>query len=168
MPQIVVRAAERRDLPALTAIYNHYVRTSHATFDVDEFTVEARAGWFGHYADHGPHRLLAAERDGRVIGYATSGTFRTKPAYRLSVETSVYVDPAAVGAGAGRLLYAHLLPLLDTEGVHRAYAGVAQPNPASERLHRDAGFRPIGVWTEVGWKFGRFIDVVWFERPAPG
>jgi phosphinothricin acetyltransferase len=168
MAEITVRAAERRDLPALTAIYNHYVRSSHVTFDIDEFTVEARAEWFGHYADHGPHRVLAAERGGRVIGYATSGTFRTKPAYRRSVETSVYVDPGATGSGAGRLLYATLLRLLDREGVHRAYAGVALPNDASEKLHRGFGFTPVGVWTEVGFKFGRFIDVAWFERAAPG
>lgn len=164
---ILVRPGEGHDLPALTAIYNHFVEHSVATFDVETFTVEERREWFGHYAPTGPHRLLVGVVDGRVAGYATSGVFRTKPCYARSVETTVYCDPAASGRGLGSALYARLLEALAAEGMHRAYAAVALPNEPSERLHRRFGFREIGTWTEVGHKQGRWVDVRWYERALP-
>ncbi|MDQ1605055.1 MAG: phosphinothricin acetyltransferase [Actinomycetota bacterium] len=164
---MIVRPAVERDLPALTEIYNHYVRTSHATFDVRELTVDERREWFGHYAVSGPHRLLVAEEDGQVLGYASSGRFRAKPSYGTSVETTVYRAPDAHGRGLGRLLMASLLEALRGEDLHRAYAGVALPNDASERLHRGLGFREIGVYHQVGRKFGRWWDVRWFELALP-
>ena len=139
----------------------------HATFDVAPFTVAARRAWFDHYAVRGPHRLLVAEVDGDVAGYATSSTFRAKPAYVHSVETTVYLAPTAVGQGVGSALYGELFRLLGSEDVHRAYAGVALPNDASVRLHERFGFRELGTYTEVGRKFGRWWDVRWFERPVP-
>jgi phosphinothricin acetyltransferase len=164
---ILVRPGEEHDLPTLTGIYNHFVEHSVATFDVEPFTVEQRRAWFGHYAVTGPHRLLVGELEGRVAGYATSGVFRTKPCYARSVETTIYCDPAATGRGLGSALYRRLLDVLEGEGVHRAYAGVALPNEASDRLHRRFGFREIGTWTEVGHKHGRWVDVRWYERALP-
>lgn len=140
---------------------------SHATFDTEPVTVEARREWFGHYATSGPHRLLVAETGGAVRGWATSSTFRTKPAYARSVETTVYVDPTATGRGLGSALYAELLGLLGGEGVHRAYAGIALPNDASVRLHERFAFREVGTFGEVGRKFGRWWDVRWYERALP-
>jgi phosphinothricin acetyltransferase len=162
-----VRAGRPDDLPALTAIYNHFVRHSHATFDLEPFTVEARREWFGHYDVTGPHRLLVAEVDGAVRGWATSGTFRTKPAYARSVETTVYCDPDATGQGLGSALYGELLGVLGGEDVHRAYAGVALPNDASVALHERFGFRAAGTFHEVGHKFGSWWDVRWYERALP-
>ena len=162
-----MRSGRREDLPALTAIYNHFVEHSHATFDLEPFTVDARREWFGHYAATGPHRLLVAEVDGKVRGWATSGTFRTKPAYARSVETTAYCDPAATGQGLGSALYGELLDLLAREDVHRAYAGVALPNDASVALHERFGFREAGTFREVGHKFGRWWDVRWYERALP-
>jgi phosphinothricin acetyltransferase len=164
---VTIRAADDDDLPALTDIYNHYVTTTHVTFDVTPFTVEERRAWYAHYAPTGPYRLIVAERAGTPIGYATSSPLRPKPAYRSSVETSVYLHPDATGAGLGRRLYADLLKLLVGEGVHRAYGGVALPNDASVALHLSCGFTPLGTYHEVGYKFGRFIDVAWFEREIP-
>ena len=162
-----VRAGTEADLPALTRIYNHFVEHTIATFDVEPFTVEARREWLGHYASTGPHRLLVAEAAGRVVGYATSGPFRLKPAYARTVETTVYLDPAATGRGVGSVLYGALLDAVTAEGMHRAYAGVALPNDASEALHRRFGFRDVGTFTEVGWKQDRWVDVRWYERALP-
>jgi phosphinothricin acetyltransferase len=159
-----VRPAVEGDLPRLTAIYNHFVEHTAASFEVDQWTVEGRREWFGHYATTGPHRLLVAEVDGRVDGYATSSVFRERAAYARSVETSVYCDPGSVGRGLGTALYAELLDQLRGEDVHRAYAGVALPNDASEALHRRFGFREVGIYTEVGHKLGRWWDVRWYER----
>jgi phosphinothricin acetyltransferase len=161
----VVRPGEPEDLAALTALYNHYVTTSHVTFDVTPFTRDERREWFSHYADTGPHRLLVAEDQGRLLGYATSGPFRPKPGYRTTVETTVYVAEDAGGRGVGSALYERLFEALAGEDLHRAYAGVAVPNLPSRALHLRFGFTSIGVFREVGTKFGRYIDVEWFERP---
>ncbi|MGZ4610458.1 MAG: N-acetyltransferase family protein [Actinomycetes bacterium] len=163
----VVRPGGLGDLPALTDIYNHYVRSGAATFDIAELTVEQRREWLLHYAESGPHRLLVAVVDGEVVGYATSGPFRAKPAYATSVETSVYCRADSTGRGLGRLLYGELFAALAGEDLHRAYAGVALPNDASVALHERAGFRAVGTYAEVGRKFGRYWDVRWFERALP-
>lgn len=163
----VVRAGLLADLPALTRIYNHYVRSSPVTFDTGEFSVESRREWFGHFARAGPHRLMVAVAAEQVIGYATSSPLRAKPGYSTSVETTVYCHPEATGRGVGSALYRELLAALTEEDLHRAYAGVALPNAASVRLHERHGFRAIGTYAEVGRKFGRYWDVRWFERELP-
>ena len=160
-----VRPGREDDLVALTAIYNHYVTTSHVTFDDVPFSVDERRSWFAHYATTGPHRLVVAEDEGHVLGYATSSPFRPKPGYRTSVETTVYVAPDAGGRGVGNALYTRLFEELADERLHRAYAGLAVPNQPSRALHLRVGFTPIGVYREVGTKFGRYVDVEWFERP---
>jgi phosphinothricin acetyltransferase len=160
-----VRPGEERDLVALTTIYNHYVTTSHVTFDDVPFSVDERRVWFSHYSPTGPHRLLVAEENDELLGYATSSPFRPKPGYRTSVETTVYVAADAGGRGVGNALYARLFAELADEGLHRAYAGLAVPNLPSRALHLRFGFTRIGVFREVGTKFGRFVDVEWFERP---
>jgi len=160
-----VRAGRPEDLPALTEIYNHYVKHTHVTFDLEPFTVDQRREWFSHYDETGRHRLLVAEsaEDG-VLGYATSSRFRDKPAYGPSVETTVYCATSAVGQGVGSALYAALFDAVRGEDVHRAYAGVALPNDASLALHRRFGFTEIGTFREVGRKFDKWWDVTWLER----
>jgi phosphinothricin acetyltransferase len=154
-------------VPRLTEIYNHYVLHTAASFEVEPWTVEARREWFGHYATTGPYRLLVAERDGVVLGFATSSILRDRAAYSRSVETSVYCHPSATGRGLGTALYTALFAVLAGEDLHRAFAGVALPNDASESLHRRLGFREVGTWTHVGRKFGQWWDVRWYERPLP-
>jgi phosphinothricin acetyltransferase len=163
----VVRPGRPADLPALTELYNHYVRSTAVTFDITEFTTNERRQWFDHYAATGPHRLLVAADGDDVLGYATSSAFRPKPGYATSVETTVYVRPAATGRGLGSLLYGALFEALAGEDIHRAYAGVALPNDASVALHERFGFRAIGTFTEVGRKLDRYWDVRWFERDLP-
>lgn len=162
--EIVVRPGAEGDLPRLTEIYNHYIEHTPITFDIEPITVEQRRPWFDAHPPHGRHRLLVAEAAGTVLGYATSSAFRAKRAYETSVESTVYCAPDAGGRGVGTLLYKELFELLATQDVHRVYAGVTQPNPASMALHRKFGFQPIGVYREVGRKFDRYWDVAWFER----
>jgi phosphinothricin acetyltransferase len=162
---VSIRPGAESDLPALTAIYNHFVEHTHVTFDVEPFTVEQRRDWFAHYAKTGRHRLLVAEADGVALGYATSGRFRDKPAYEPSVETTVYCAPEATGRGIGSALYAALFAALRGEDAHMAYAGVALPNEPSLALHRRFGFTEVGTFRQVGRKFGTWWDVTWLERP---
>ena len=162
---MTVRAAGAADHAGVVAIYNHYVRTSHVTFDTRSFSLAERSAWFGQFAAAGVHRLLVADREGDVVGWASSTPLRPKPAYARSVETTVYVAADALGCGLGRRLCETLLRLLAEAGAHRAYAGIALPNPASVALHRALGFRHVGTMHEVGFKFGRHYDVAWYERP---
>jgi len=159
-----VRAATEQDLEAINDLYNHYVRTSHATFDVHDTTMGWRRTWFDGRRS-GRHRVFVAEGEGRVIGFASSGPHRPKPAYRTSVETSVYVAPERVGLGVGRALYGVLLEAFRAQDVHRALAGIALPNDASVALHVRSGFCLVGRFTEQGRKFGKYWDVAWYERP---
>lgn len=161
-----IRSARDDDLAALTDLYNHYVVHSHATFDLEPFTVLARQAWFDRYAASGAHRLLVGELDGAVVGYATSGPFRPKPAYAGTVETTIYLHHEHLGQGLADPLYAALLDALQHEpSVHVAVAGIAQPGAASVALHLRHGFTPVGTFAELGYKFGRYIDVQWFHRP---
>jgi phosphinothricin acetyltransferase len=167
MSDLLVRPAVLGDVPAMMAIYNHYVETSHATFDIAPVSLDNRRVWFGHFGERGPFRLLVAERAGQVVGYAGSGQFREKPAYVTSVEMTVYVHPEARGLGVGARMYERLFKVLAGEPIHRAYAGVTLPNPASLALHRRFGFRDVGIYDEVGFKLGQFWSVQWLERPMP-
>ncbi|MEU6774143.1 N-acetyltransferase family protein [Streptomyces sp. NPDC046759] len=163
---VQVRPGVEGDLDALTAIYNHYVRETAITFDTAIFTSEERRPWLLSHPEDGPHRLMVAtdSRSQEILGYATSSPYRPKPAYVTSVEVSVYVAPDAGRRGVGTLLYDALFKSLAGEDVHRAYAGIAQPNEASERLHARFGFRYVGTFREVGRKFGRHWDVAWYEK----
>lgn len=164
-PQVHVRPCTEGDLDALNDIYNQYVIETHFTFDVEPITIEARLEWFSHYATTGRHRLLVAVSDGEIAGFACSSRFRPKPAYETSVEATIYLTPGAVGRGAGSKLYTELFKSLESEDVHRAYAGVALPNPASIALHERFGFKRVAHFTEQGRKFDRYWDVAWYEKP---
>lgn len=162
---MLIRLAEARDLNRLVEIYNHYVTETHVTFDTEPFAVGARTQWFTQFADTGPHRLYVAELDDDVVGYASSLPFKPKPAYSTSVETTTYLDPAHTGNGYGKQLYGVLLAKLQgEESVHRAYGGVALPNPASVQLHETLGFVKVASYHEVGFKFGKYWDVDWYEK----
>jgi len=163
------RPAGQDDLPELFRIYDHYVTATHVTFDTQPFTAGQRRSWFAGFAESGPHRLLVAEVDARLVGYASSKPFRAKRAYHSSVETTIYLDPDARGRGTGRALYAALLDALLAEpSVHRAYAGIALPNEHSIALHEQLGFQRVGTFREVGFKFAKYWDVSWYEKDVSG
>jgi phosphinothricin acetyltransferase len=163
-PDDGIRAALEDDLEAVNAIYNHYVRTTAHTFELEPTSPQARRRWFEEHDSTGRHRILVTVRQGRVIGFASSGRYRPRGAYDPSVETSIYVDPTWRGRGVGIGLYGALFEALAGEDVHRAYAGITMPNPASVALHERCGFLRAGYFTEQGRKFGRYWDVAWYEK----
>jgi phosphinothricin acetyltransferase len=164
MAHISIRTAIRADLPRITEIYNHYVMNSVVTFDIEPYTTERRAVWFEQFATRGRYRLLVAEEHGAILGYAGTTRFRPKAAYDTTVETTIYCAPAIANRGIGSALYAALFEALKEEDVNRFVAGYTLPNAASAALHAKFGFSPVGVFSEVGRKFGKYWDVQWLEK----
>jgi phosphinothricin acetyltransferase len=165
MTHTLIRPAVRADLARLTEIYNHYVLTSPVTFDLEPLTVEQRVSWFLEHGDTGRYRLLVADEEGRVVGYATTSRFRDRAAYDTTVEASIYCAPEAVGRGLGSALYRALFAAIAGEDINRIVAGITLPNAVSVALHRSFGFAQVGVFSQNGRKFDRYWDVGWFERP---
>lgn len=161
----IVRPAVDADLPALTGIYNHYIINTPITFDTNPVTPEQRRPWFSEHAPQGRHRLVVAEQDGHVVGYASTSRFRPKAGYDTTVEASVYCRADSVGRGIGTLMYRTLFEMIAGEDVRQIVAGVTQPNAASVALHTRVGFQRIGVFQGIGRKFDRYWDVAWFQRP---
>jgi len=159
-----VRRAREADLAAIVEIYNHYVRETAITFDIEPFTLETRRPWFDAFSDSGRHQLFVAEEGGVLAGYAGSHGFRTKAAYDTSVETTVYLHPQMGGRGIGTELYRVLFEALEDQDIHRALAGITEGNPGSIALHERFGFRHSGLFTQVGRKFDRYWDVDWLEK----
>lgn len=162
---LTIRQGESDDLNRLVEIYNHYVTDTHITFDTEPFAVAERIHWFNQFSETGPHRLLVADQGDELVAYATSTPFKARPAYRTSVETTIYIDSEQTGNGYGSRLYSELIDvILAEESVHRAYGGVALPNDGSVALHEKLGFRRVASYHEVGYKFGKYWDVDWFEK----
>ena len=160
---LAIAPATHRDLDGIARIYDHYVRTSMHTFDTDPRSADEWDRWFSRFGSTGRHRLIVARENGAIRGYAVSDTYRDRPAYDPSVLTSVYAAPDHLGQGVGSALYTSLLMSLRGEDVHRAYAAIAMPNPASVRLHERSGFDQRCYFSEQGRKFERYWDVAWYE-----
>jgi phosphinothricin acetyltransferase len=159
-----VRPAARADLARMTEIYNHYVLTTPITFDIEPVTEAQRRPWFQEHTEPPRYRLFVAEENGRVAGFAGTGRFRARAAYDTTAETTIYCAPEATGRGVGAALCSVLFEALRSADLNRLVAGITIPNDASVALHRRFGFRDVGVFTEVGRKFGRYWDVLWMER----
>lgn len=167
MSAITIRPVEQGDLEALTAIYNHYIRETPVTFDLEPKTLSQRQSWLDGFAAAGRYRCFVAVKDGRAIGWASSHRYNERAAYDVTIASSIYLAPDACGQGLGRRLYATLFDALKDEDIHSVFGGITLPNEASVRLHRAFGFEPVGVYREVGRKFGRYWDVAAYVKPFP-
>jgi phosphinothricin acetyltransferase len=158
------RAATPDDLDAIAEIYAHYVATSVATFELDPPDADEWHRRFNAISDAGLP-FLVTERDGAIAGYAYCAPWKTRPAYRATVEDSVYVAPSAVGQGCGTELVRDLLEACGAAGVREVIAVIADSgDPASVELHRRFGFVDAGRLTRVGYKHDRFVDTVLLQR----
>jgi L-amino acid N-acyltransferase YncA len=158
-----VRPATAADAAACVEIYRPYVLDTVITFEAEVPTVEEMAD---RIVD--AHEWLVLEVDGDVTGYAYAHQFNSRAAYQWSVETSVYLARDKLRSGGGRMLYAELLRRLTERGFRRAFAGIAQPNDASNALHQAFGFRRAGRYRRVGWKHGAWHDVHWWQLDLLG
>jgi L-amino acid N-acyltransferase YncA len=161
-----VRTATAADAAACVDIYRPYVLGTAITFETDVPTVEEMAA---RIVDaRVMHEWLVLEVDGEITGYAYAHQFNSRAAYQWSVETSVYLQQGRLRSGGGGMLYADLLRRLTERGFRRAFAGIAQPNDASNALHQAFGFRRAGHFRRVGWKLGAWHDVQWWQLDLLG
>ncbi len=158
----MIRPASAQDAPALAGIYNHYIANTIITFETEAVSPQEMATRIAHIQDAALPWLVIENEQG-VFGWAYAAPWRARPAYRHSVETTVYLAPQASGRGFGRLIYAQLLDYLRQAGLHTAIGGIALPNPASIRLHEALGFVKAAQFSEVGYKFGRWVDVGFWQ-----
>jgi L-amino acid N-acyltransferase YncA len=165
MTQATLRAATPADIPAITAIYRPAVLHGTASFEVeppDEAEMRRR---FEAVAGAG-YPYFVGELDGQVVGYAYASAYRTRPAYRFTVEDSIYIGPEAQGRGVGRLLLKALIEASTAKGYRLMVAVIGDSrNFGSIALHRSAGFTFCGTIHSVGYKFGRWLDSVIMELP---
>jgi L-amino acid N-acyltransferase YncA len=152
---VTVRLADEGDLPAVKALYDQYVATSIATFDMSPSALSA-------WQERLPRLYVAMGPE--LLGFAYASGYRARAAYDATVETTAYVDPEAVGRGVGRALYSELHDRLTADRVHTAVAVIALPNPASVALHEAFGYQRVGLLTEVGRKFDAWIDTAFYQR----
>lgn len=156
-----LREATAADLDRINAIYNFYVERSTCTYQEEPTTADERRAWFD---GHGPlHPVIVAESAGQVIGWGALSPFHPRSAYRFTVENSVYVDDAWRGRGVGGLLLDDLMARARAIGHHSIVALIDADQPASLALHARRGFEPVGRLSEVGFKFSRWLDVVYMQ-----
>lgn len=159
----MIRGARPADSEQLAAIYNHYIRHSLATFEEEPLRPEQMRQRLQRVSEQG-YPWLVAEEAGAICGYAYATRWRERSAYRFSVESTVYLAPAAAGRGWGTQLYSALFDRLQQQGVHAVIGGITLPNPASVALHEKMGMRKVAVFPEVGFKQGQWLDVGYWQR----
>ena len=159
----MIRDVTLHDAKALSAIYNPFIRTSSATFEETEITIEEmrRRIQTIHFEKHYP--FLVFEEEGIIMGYAYGSSFRERISYRFTAESTVYVDPYYFGKGIGKQLYTQLIDELKEGGFHSVMDVITLPNDPSVKLHEQFGFKKAGHFTEVGFKFNRWMDVGFWE-----
>lgn len=158
-----IRDATMADLPAMLAIYNEVIANTTAVYAYEPRGVDAHAAWLdAKRTDNWP--VLVAEDAGVVAGYGSYGPFRPWPAYLHTVENSIYVVAECRGRGIGSILLPALIASATARGFHTMLAGIDAANTASLRLHVKFGFEKVAELREVGWKFDRWLDLVFLQR----
>ncbi len=158
---IAIRPAVESDLVAINDIYNHYVLHSTCTYQEEPETIEARRQWF---VSHGiKHPVIIAEADGQVVGWGSLSPFHSRCAYRNTVENSVYVHHQHHRRGIGSVILQDLITRAGRLGHHVIIAGIDGEQTASVALHTRFGFQKVGHLKQVGFKFGRWLDVIYMQ-----
>lgn len=159
----MIRSALPRDTKAIVDIYNHYIKNSHATFELEEITSDEMEKRVQHVQKGLKLPWLVLEIDNEIKGYAYATQWKARKAYKKTTESSIYLHKDQGGKGYGQELYTELLHQLKQQGFHVIIGGMSMPNEASKTLHEKLGFKKIGEFKEVGFKFNRWIDVGYWQ-----
>lgn len=162
MEHATIRLATAADLPAIDAIYDHYVRTSTCTYQEEPDHPDVRRAWFAAHGERYPVTVI--ERAGEVLGWASLSPWKERSGYRYTVELSVYLRDDVRGHGLGRRLLADLVERATALGYHAILGGASSEQAASIRMHESLGFTRVAHFLETGFKFGQWLDVVYHEK----
>lgn len=157
----IIRAAIDTDIPRITEIYNWAVENTTASFDINPQTLEQRREWFSQYTDRYP--VSVCEVDGIVAGYASLSRFRAKEGFRDTCELSLYIDPKYFGQGIGNLLLNHIIEKAKENKFHAIISVITSDNEISIKMHEKLGFTFCGRLNETGFKFGRYLDCLFYQ-----
>lgn len=147
----------------IAAIYNHFIAETTITFETEPVSVEEMTKRMEHISAHYPYLVLAGDND-EVLGYCYAHMWKEKEAYSRTAESTIYLKPGQEGKGLGKVLMHALMDACRTQGLHVLVACITYPNVASEHLHLDLGFEQVSRFHEVGFKFGRWIDIYDFQK----
>ena len=161
--QMRVRPATCDDLPGILEIYNEAVLSTTATYDYEPRTLEHRTAWFEDHVNHNYPVFVALNQEGNVVGWSALNRYHDRKGYQFTTENSVYVAAGQRGRGIGKLLMQPLIEAARQRGLHAMLAGIDADNEASLRLHASFGFVKVAHFKQVGFKFGRWLDVVYLE-----
>jgi phosphinothricin acetyltransferase len=159
---VVLRAAEAADAAALAAIYNLYITDTVVTFEIEPITEAEMLRRLSSITETMPW-LVAEDSSGAILGYAYATQWKTRAAYDFAREVTVYLKPDCANLGLGTRLYEALIRVLQETPIHVLIAGIAQPNAASVALHEKLGFKKVGEFEEIGFKFGRRINIGYWQ-----
>jgi L-amino acid N-acyltransferase YncA len=165
-PPVQIRDAKPDDLPQILAIYNDVIAETTAVFSYAKHTLDMRAEWFQSRRE-GKYPVFVAENDQEILGFSSYGPFRTWPAYQYTVENSIYVGAYHRGKGISKLLMQPLIDEAIRQQYHVIIAGIEASNQVSIRMHASFGFAEVAHFKEVGYKFGRWLDLKFFELLLP-
>lgn len=159
---IIIRPAKTKDVKVILDIINHEILHSTVVYDYQQRSYEQQRSWFEKKSqDNMP--VLVAENEGKVVGFGTFGIFRPWDAYRFSVEHSIYTHHNSRGMGIGKLIMTELITLATEQGFHTMIAGVDASNRGSYEFHKKFGFQEIGTFKEVGYKFDKWLDLIFMQ-----
>jgi L-amino acid N-acyltransferase YncA len=164
---MLLRFVRESDLPDILDIYNDAIVNTTAVYHYEAQTLDNRLQWYRDKQKSG-HPIVVLEEEGRVVGFATFGPFRAWPAYKYTVEHSVYVHRDFRGRGAGKLLLQEIIRLAGERGAATLVAGIDAENAVSIGLHRKLGFTHSGTIRRAGFKFGRWLDLAFYQLDLPG
>jgi len=159
---ITLRDALKSDLPAILEIYNDIILTTTAIYSEEPHTLQMRLDWFNERKQAG-FPVIVAEQNGVLVGFATYGKFRVWPCYRFTVEHSVYIHKDNRGQGISKILLQEIISLAKSAGMHALIAGIDSENDISLQLHLKFGFTQVARFKEVGFKFNRWLDLIFLE-----
>ena len=159
---IHIRHATENDLPAILIIYNDVIVNTTAVYDYEPHSLDMRTAWFNAKKEQG-FPVFVAEEDGKIVGLSSIGPFRPWAAYKYSVENSIYVAAEARGKGIGKLLMPPIIDAAKALSMHTIIAGIDASNDASVQLHRHFGFEEVAHFKQVGYKFGRWLDLKFLQ-----
>ena len=158
-----IRGATSGDAEGILKIYAPYITCTCITFETEVPSIENFRTRIQNIVINYPY--LVGEADGRIIGYAYASRHRERAAYKYSADVSVYIAPEYQGLGIGKTVYGNLFDLLREQGIYTVYAGITLPNDKSVGLHKSLGFTEAGIFHNDGYKFNKWLDVLWMEKP---